>query len=225
MRPVAVATALAWLLSIWCALRVFQPGGFGARLQRFVAAGAFALIGVCLGSVLLIVQLFHAFTGETFIARVTARKLSPQEFELTYAPAPAAGWGRPGPTMGGGAAVVRRIRLRGDQWSVSGGIVKWHPWLTSLGLSTYHKPIWVSGQFSRLEQQRTTVPTVYALEPDGDRLWDLLYTLDPYLPFIDAVYGSSAYVYVEPGVIQEIFVTSAGYLIRRVGKNASSASN
>ncbi|MBI3321223.1 MAG: hypothetical protein HYZ91_03020 [Candidatus Omnitrophica bacterium] len=109
----------------------------------------------------------------------------------------------------------QRILLRGDQWVVSGGIIKWHPWLTMLGLKSYHKPMRISGQFSSLERQRLQAPAIYALEPGVDRLWEGLYWVAPSLPFIEAVYGSSAYVSVDPGITQEIYVTPSGYLIKR----------
>jgi len=73
----------------------------------------------------------------------------------------------------------------------------------------------ISGQFSRLDQQRARPPTVYPVGPLIDRVWEAFYRADPYLPFVEAVYGSSAYVYVEPGVAQEVYVTSSGYLIKR----------
>ena len=53
------------------------------------------------------------------------------------------------------------------------------------------------------------------LEPGVDRVWEWLYRAEPSVPFIDAVYGSAAYVYVESGTIQEIYVTPSGYVIKR----------
>jgi hypothetical protein len=197
-----VVTAVVWLISLGLVVDALRQPGPVRTLRRLAAAAAYACLGVLLGSVLILLAFFHAFSGETLIARVTTRRLSPLEFELTYLPA-------------GAEASPRRIQLKGDQWAVSGGIVKWHPWLTALGLKSYHKPIRLSGQFSNIEQQRANLPTVYPLEPMADRLWEALYWADPYLPFVEAVYGSSAYVYVEPVAVQAIYVTPSGYLIKR----------
>ena len=206
MKFLVVATLILWLISVWCAMGAVRGPGLVRRLRRLLAAGVFACLGVILGALLTLVHAFHAFSGETLIARVMTRRLSPEKFELTYVPAAA------------GAASPMRVELRGDQWSISGGVVKWHPWLTALGLSSYHKPMRLSGQFSDLERQRANLPRVYALEPSVDRVWESLYWLDPYLPFVEAVYGSSAYVYVEPNAVQEVYVTPSGYLIKRVQK-------
>ena len=113
--------------------------------------------------------------------------------------------------------------MRGNQWSISGGIVKWHPWLTAMGLKSYQRPLRLSGQFADLERQRTNFPTVHPLASQTDWVWEWLYRLDPYLPFVEAVYGSAAYAYVEPGVIQEVFVTPSGYVIKRRGQGAVTA--
>jgi hypothetical protein len=205
VRFLAVTTVIIWLISLWLGVSGLRGRGLVRKLRRLLAAGACASLGVVLGTLLIVLHAFHAFSGETLVAQVTTRRLSPGAFELTYTPAPA----------GGGEATAKRVQLRGDQWSINGGIVKWHPWLTAIGLRSYHKPTRLSGQFSNLEQQRSRLPTVYPLEPHADRLWEALYWFDPHLPFVEAVYGSSAYVYVEPGVVQEIYVTPSGYLIKR----------
>jgi hypothetical protein len=190
--------------------------GLVGKLRQLVAALVLAALGVVLASVLVIGRLFETFSAETLVATVTTRRLSPTEFELTYAPAPTPKvlvWGparRPQEPV--------RARLRGDQWMVSGGVVKWHAWLMALGVTSYHKPLRLSGQFSNVESQRAHLPTVHALEPSVDRLWEWFYRADPYLPFVDAVYGSSAYVYVEPNTVQEIYVTHSGYVIKRSTK-------
>ena len=206
MTMLAAAALIAWLIGFWCLSGGLYGRGVLRRLRRLIIAALLAGTGALLTTLLIVFHAFHAFSGETLIAQVSARRLSPEEFELTYVPL-----GRTAMTM----------RLRGDQWVVSGGIVKWHPWLTAFGLGSYHKPTRLSGQFSDVKRQRSRPPTVVALEPEGDQFWEAVYRFDPYLPFVEAVYGSSAYVYVEPGVAQEVYVTSSGYLIKRaVAKKA-----
>ena len=197
-----VGTAAVWCLAIWSALGVLRGPGVLRRMRKLVDAAVCVLLGGLLVGVLIFLRAFLAFSGETLVAEVKTRRLSPAEFELTYTLA--------------GAARVRTMALRGDQWAVSGGLVKWHPWLTAIGWPSYHKPMRLSGQFSKLEEQRRRPPTVEEIaEPGVDRFWEVLYRADPYLPFVEAVYGSSAYAYVEPGAVQEIYVTPSGYLIKK----------
>ena len=175
-----------------------------AAFRRALMAALFGVAGMFLGGVLVVIHASQTFSGETLVARVVARRLGSQEFELRYTPA------------SGASRTLDGIRLRGDQWAVTGGIITWHPWLTMLGLKSYHKPLALSGRFSSLARQRSEPPSIYPLAPDVDRVWEALYRAAPYLPVIGAVYGSSAYVYVEPGAVQEVYVTPLGYLIKRV---------
>ncbi|MDP3703168.1 MAG: hypothetical protein Q8R78_02115 [Candidatus Omnitrophota bacterium] len=204
MMLLGAATMIVWVFALLCSVRVFRRGGWLARSRWLLAAIGCAVVAVLCSSLLMLLQAFHAFTGETLVATVTTQRTAPQEFVLTYHPAE---WAQevPGQT----------VSLRGDQWAISGGLVKWHPWLTSLGLASYHKPIRISGQFSDLDQQRAQPPTVQALTPGTDWFWEALYRAAPSLPFVEAVYGSAAFVYVEPDVVQEIYVTPTGYLIKR----------
>lgn len=198
-------TLVVWALSLvgWWAL--LHTRGVLARLQRLL--GALLLTGAaCLLSVVLVMgRMVQAFVSETLIARVKTRPRAESTFELTYTPA------------GQGAAAPLTVTLAGTQWALSGGLIKWHPWLTALGVPSYHAPRALSGQFADLERQRRQPPTVYPLAPGTDWLWELAYRLDPLLPFVEAVYGSSAYAYAEPGVTQEVYVTPSGYLIKRAG--------
>ena len=202
MRWLVIGTTAVWCLTLWSLLGVLRGPGVLRRVRKLVDAAMGVVLGGCLVGILIFLRAFLAFSGETLVAEVRTRRLSPTEFELTYTPAR--------------AASGRTMTLRGDQWAVSGGLVKWHPWLTAMGWPSYHKPMRLSGQFSSLEEQRRRPPTVEEIaEPGVDRFWEAIYWADPYLPFVEAVYGSSAYVYVEPGAVQEIYVTPSGYLIRR----------
>ena len=203
MSLLGAATIAAWLLSLLFGMRALTRAGWLLRLRRLLAALICAVLGLLCGSLLMLVHAFSSFAGEALVATVTTQRVAPKEFTLTYQLA----------QMPPAAAQV--FQLRGDQWAISGGIVKWHPWLTAVGLPSYHKPLRISGQFSHLDQQRAQPPTVDALAPGTDWFWEALYRADPYLPFVETVYGSSAYVYVEPQTVQEVYVTPSGYLIKR----------
>ncbi|MBI4341215.1 MAG: hypothetical protein HY598_02915 [Candidatus Omnitrophica bacterium] len=202
MSVLVGATVVAWGMALWRLIGLVRGPGLIGRLRRLFGMVFWAGLGLLLGAVLILRQCFLAFSGETLVARVTAQRLAPQRVELRYRPmAPE----RP----------EVRMELQGDQWAVSGGIVKWHPALALLGIKSYHRPMRLSGQFSDLQQQRTHLPTVYALQPHlVDRYWEGMYWVGRYLPWVEAVYGSSAYAYVEPGRVQEIYITPSGYIIK-----------
>jgi hypothetical protein len=203
MALLSLVTGVVWLLAVGFAVGAVRGRGLIRRLRRLVAAALCACLGILLGSFLVLRHGFHAFAGETLVAKVTTSRLGGDAFELTYRPATDAD------------AAAQTVQLRGDQWGIGGGVVVWHPWLTMLGVKSYYKPMRLSGQFSSLARQRAELPTVHALVPEADHVWEALYRASRYLPFIEAVYGSSAYVYVEPGAVQEVYVTHSGYMIKR----------
>lgn len=189
------------LLTVGSVFGVLTSGGPVQLLSRLVRTALLGCLSALLITVSVLLHVLHAFTGETLVARVTTSRTAPDAFELVYQPAT----GEP----------ARRVQLRGDQWAISGGIVAWHPWLTGLGVPSYHRPTRLSGQYADIKRQRAQAPTLAALEPAVDRVWESFYHLEPYLPFVGSVYGSSAYVYVEPDKIQEVYVTPTGYRIKR----------
>jgi len=199
-----VVALVLWGLSLVGLLNALRAGvGFRRRLRRLLLTVVLALPAALVTAGLMLMHTFGAFTGETLVVTVTTQPIAAGQFLLTYQPAQQA-LGEP-----------QTVRLRGDQWEISGGIVKWHPWLTALGLPSYHAPLRLSGRFSTVEQQLAQPPTVHALRAELDWFWEALYRVDPYLPFVEAVYGSSAFVPVEPKAVQEVYATPSGYLIKR----------
>ena len=162
------ATVGVWFLSAWCAIRAARVRGILRKLRALLAAALTAALGLLLGALLIVLHLFYAFTGEALVARIRTQPTGPDTFELLYQPTEA-------------RTLPVRATLRGDQWSVSGGIVKWHPWLTALGLASYHRPTRLSGQFSSLRRQQAEPQAVQALGP-ADRVWEALYGAPRALP-------------------------------------------
>lgn len=178
--------------------------GVLAKLYGMVVAALLLALGAAGLGLGLALHAFEAFAGSRVIAQVRCQWVGPKEFELWYAP-----------VVDGRPESARTYRLKGDQWAISGGVVKWHPWLTALGVPSYHRPSRLSGRYADLAQELAHPASAVELSGEPDRLWWWLYQLDPWLPFVDAVYGSAAYTYVNPAMLFEIAVTPSGYLIDR----------
>ena len=204
MRILFGVTIVVWLLVLAACWRVLTGRGLLAKVQGLITTLLFGSVGVLLAAGLVVLHAFQAFSGETLVGTVTTRPLAAEEFELTY------------PPIGSPPQAPTTVRLRGDQWAISGGIIKWQPWLTAAGMRSYHRPMRVAGQFSQLARQRAEPPTVESLDPAGvDWFWEVLARVDPAIPLIEAVYGSCAYVYVAPHQMHDLYVTPSGYMIKR----------
>jgi len=107
--------------------------------------------------------------------------------------------------------------LRGDQWSIEGHIIKWDGRLLSLGIAPGYKITRVRGRYLDLDGETKYPPTVYDIGDDvWEKMWELLYKGNDYLPMVDAVYGSSCYSMPDSAHPFEMYITSAGFEIIKV---------
>lgn len=209
MQWVVVLGIVSGLVGAWqLGLALYRPG-LVARLRRLVVGllvGALAALSLGLVAAL---RSFEAFAGSRPVGRVSCRWVGENTFDLQWT---ALRHGEPQQPL--------TFRLKGDQWSVSGGIVKWHPWLTALGVPSYQKVTRISGRYASVQEERAHPPTAVELNGGVDQWWEWLYRLDPILPFVEAVYGSAVFLHVSPALDYQVEVTPSGYLIRQVRRQA-----
>ena len=111
-------------------------------------------------------------------------------------------------------AFIRRYRLRGQQWSIEGNILKWDDWLNFIGLHTMYKLTRVRGRYLRTEDEMNKPATVYSLVTDEeDPRWRWLYEYGARLPFVEAVYGNTVFTFPSETKTFGIYVTTSGFMI------------
>jgi hypothetical protein len=111
-------------------------------------------------------------------------------------------------------AFIHRYRLRGQQWSIEGHILKWDDWLTFIGLHTMYKLTRVRGRYLRVEDEMNKPATVYSLVTDEeDPRWRWLYEYGARLPFVQAVYGNTVFTFPSENKTFGIYVTTSGFMI------------
>ena len=162
--------------------------------------GAVALAS---GALAVALRTYATLSAEAPVAVITCEPLpgTPPHFRLHYTPqAP------PGP--------AQTFELAGDQWMVSGDVLKWHPWLTVVGFRPVHKPTRVSGRFSQAAQERAQPPTLHDLNGGTDAFWAWLHRHGRALPFVEAVYGNGVFTFADPGRTYTVYVTITGYLVK-----------
>lgn len=111
-------------------------------------------------------------------------------------------------------AFIHRYRLRGQQWSIEGDILKWDDWLNFIGLHTMYKLTRVRGRYLRTEDEMNMPATVYSLVADEeDPRWRWLYEYGARLPFVEAVYGNTVFTFPSDTKTFGIYVTTSGFMI------------
>lgn len=187
------------------------------RRRRIAAAGVHGVTGCCalmLGGALVAVALnlhtYQRLTHEQSVAEIVFRQFEPNAFGATLSPS--------------GEGEARRFVIRGDEWQVDARVLKWHGLANLLGLDAHYRLERLSGRYASLSAEREEARTVYALsEHDGVDLWSVANQYGKWLPFVDAIYGSAAYLPMANGAHFEISVTQAGLIARPVNAAAQKA--
>ena len=111
-------------------------------------------------------------------------------------------------------ASIHRYRLRGQQWSIEGHILKWDDWLNFIGLHTMYKLTRVRGRYLRTKDEMNKPATVYSLVTDEeDPRWRWLYEYGARLPFVESVYGNTVFTFPSETKTFGIYVTTSGFMI------------
>lgn len=181
----------------------------GSRKLRVKALGLFFILAASTGIfAYLNLRNYTAFTNEELAARARVIKKPFQEkdvIELEFTPLKNNSSGNPDTYL-----------LKGNQWMVEADILKWHPAMNLLGLKTGYKITRISGRYLSGEKQSRARQTVYTINGGTDRLWIFLHKYQNFLPFVEAVYGNSAYAFAEYGRESGVYVTISGLIIKKI---------
>ena len=157
-----------------------------------------AALGGVLGTALIG---YHRLTGEAPVASLTARQLGTQNFSVRL-------------DFPDGSH--QSAELRGDEWQLDARVIKWMPRAVMLGAQPLYRVDRISGRYRDVAQAQTTTPSVIPLGRDSVvDLWQLKQHFPQWLPWIDADYGSAAYLPLADGANYRASISPLGGLIAR----------
>lgn len=197
----AVVTALIALTQAfamrrhWRARRRFACAHRGAWFLVFVLLTAlFAGSGLALRG-------YGLLTAEAPVASLQARQLGPQWF---------------GVRLDFPDGTHRSADLRGDEWQLDARVIKWAPRAVALGAKPLFRVDRLSGRYRDAAQAQSTLPSVAALDTDSVvDLWRLKQRFPRWLPWIDADYGSAAFLPLVDGGNYSVTISPIGGLVAR----------
>lgn len=106
--------------------------------------------------------------------------------------------------------------LRGDEWQLDARVIKWTPRAVTMGAEPLYRVERISGRYRDTAQAGTTAPSVVDLAGDGAvDLWNMKRRFPELLPFIDADFGSAAYLPLLDGARYEVKLAATGGLVAR----------
>lgn len=114
--------------------------------------------------------------------------------------------------------------LRGDEWQIDARVLKWHAFANLVGFDSLYRLERISGRYTRIEDERTQVRSVYSLNPP-QRIdpWDLVHRYHSWVPWMDALYGSATFLPMADGALYEIKVSQSGLVARPLNQAARDA--
>ena len=179
-----------------------DPAGFASRL---VIGLAVAALGAAATLIAVGMRGYEALTHEAVAARISVRPSGPQRLDAQVR--------FPDGRMAG-------FVIAGDELYVDAHIIKWKPIANVLGLHTAYQLDRIAGRYRSVEQERTSLRTVYPLAaPRGLDLFELRRRHAWLAPLFDAEYGSGTFVPVTQPTELEVRVSTTGLLIREAKAN------
>src|SRR3982074_772553 len=157
---------------------------FGLRPLRFVTRTLLGLLlislGLLEGTITVGIQGYRSLAREELAARIAVRPYGPQQFAATL-------------QFPDGRMATYPIS--GDEIYVDARILKWHALANLLGLNTAYELDRVGGRFRASEQERSAPRSLHPLGREKPLdLFDLRKRYTFLAPFLDAEYGSAAFL-------------------------------
>jgi hypothetical protein len=116
------------------------------------------------------------------------------------------------------------FELRGDEWQIDARVLKLRGWANFLGFDAAYRLDRIGGRYASIEDERSLPRTVYSLSPpERIDLWELARRYQSWLPWIDALYGSAAFLPMVDGARYAITVTESGLIARPINEAARTA--
>jgi hypothetical protein len=157
-----------------------------------------ALIGALGGTALLG---YRRLAAESLVAELDTRQLAPQRYAVDIA--------LPDGTR-------RSAEIAGDEWQLDAHVIKWDVRAVVLGAPPLYRLDRVSGRYRDATQEASQPKSVVVLSNPGRLdLWQMKQRFPTWLPWVDADYGSGAYLPLVDGGRFSVTLAAAGGLVAR----------
>lgn len=144
---------------------------------------------------------YRRLTTETVLAEISARQISPQRYAVRI--------DYPDGTH-------RGVTINGDQWQLDARVIKWQEKAVMLGAPPLYRLDRISGRYADAAQEAERERSAVALaESNPFDLLDFKRRFPDWLPFVDADYGSAAYLPLIDGGRYGVSLSAAGGLVAR----------
>ena len=203
MFTIYLLIGILLLLGLWLLIggvrRVWRRAPLRGSLQGVTGLLFLALAALAI-ALAMNLHTYQILVQDQPVAEVRFEALGPQYFRVYLLPV---------------AASSQVLELRGDQWQIDARVLKWHGLANLLGMKTAYRLERLSGRYSDVQQERQGIRSVYRLDNDkGIDLWALVQKSERKLPWLDAVYGSAAYMPMVDKAQYQVSISNSGLVVR-----------
>jgi hypothetical protein len=210
LQTAGLSLLLVGLILLWLALRRFGS----RRPLSGMTVSLVSLTSLALGALAIGLSVsFHVldqFTHEQGVGSIALREIGPRVYEATL--------------LLEDETRPRHFRLAGDQWHLDVRFLKWQYPATLMGIQSLYQLDQLRGRYENPQVLNKLELTGYRLsKTPGLALWRLAKGAQRWLPWVDAVYGSSVYLPMADGARYRISVTTSGLIARAENEQAHQA--
>jgi len=203
MLTIYILIGVFLLFGLWLLIaglrRVWRRSPVTGSLQGLSGLLFLALAALAI-AIALNLYSYRVLVQERPVAEVRFEAMGPQYFRVYLLP------------DGGNSRV---LELRGDQWQIDARVLKWTGLANLLGMQTAYRLERLSGRYSDVKQERRDVRTVYQLDnARGIDVWAWVRKSERKLPWLDAVYGSAAYMPMVDKAQFRVSISNSGLVVR-----------
>lgn len=196
---IGVLLILGLLLLIGGVRRIWRRSPLTGSVQGLLGLLFMALSGLAI-AIAMNLYSYQILVQEQPVAEVRFEALGPQYFRVYLLPE---------------AASSQVLELRGDEWQIDARVLKWHGLANLLGMKTVYRLERLGGRYRDVQQERKGVHTAHRLDNDkGIDLWALAQKSQRKLPWLDAVYGSAAYMPMADQARFRVSMSNSGLVVR-----------
>ncbi len=143
---------------------------------------------------------YQRLTHETPVARLAVKEAAPQTFMVTLEKE---------------GQAPQTYEVHGDEWQLDVRFIKWKSWAVLLGRDPLFRFERLSGRYREVAQEQRAKRSVYVLSNAvGIDLWELARDYGRWLPWVDAYYGSAAYMPLVDGASYGVTLAHSGVVVR-----------
>lgn len=198
---------LAAVLGLGLAWSCRGRRGRVSRLVRALLSALMLCIAALLGLLGVSMLGYARLLQDADVAQLEFHQLAPQRFELGLA-------ARDMP--------VQHFELSGDEWQLDARVLRWQLPAALAGAPPLYRLERISGRYADIGQEREALRSVHALSdrafPD---LWTLRRQFPEALAFVDADYGSAAYLPMLDGARYTVRLNPRGGLVAQPADEAT----